>query len=105
MIKIKNDGEPIDIEDSKRIFERFTQAEHLLTRKREGSGIGLSLVKSLVEMHDGIVYANTEVTDGTEFCIELPKKQIVYDESKSTSSKFLNSKIERFHIEFSDIYN
>ena len=105
MIKIKNDGEPIDIEDSKRIFERFTQAEHLLTRKREGSGIGLSLVKSLVEMHDGIVYVNTEVKDGTEFCIELPKKQIIYDESKSTASKILNSKIERFHIEFSDIYN
>ena len=47
----------------------------------------------VAEHHLILVYVNTEVKDGTEFCIELPKKQMVYDESKSTSSKVLNSKI------------
>jgi len=105
IIKIKNDGEPLNKEDSKRIFERFTQSEQLLTRRSEGSGIGLSLVKSLVEMHNGSIYVNTEFENGTEFCIELPIRKIMNTNSNKAWEKNLNSKVERFDIEFSDIYN
>ena len=105
VIRVKNDGVPLNTEDSKRIFDRFTQSEQLLTRKSEGSGIGLSLVKSLVEMHKGRIYVNTEITDGTEFCIELPIRKIMNTCSNQAWQKNLNSKVERFDIEFSDIYN
>ena len=105
IIRLKNDGEPLNKEDSKRIFERFTQSEHLLTRKSEGSGIGLSLVKSLVEMHNGTIYVNNEFKNGTEFCIELPIRKIMNIDSNKVWEKNLNSKVERFDIEFSDIYN
>lgn len=107
IIRIKNDGEPLNIEDSKKIFERFTQSEQLLTRRSEGSGIGLSLVKSLVEMHKGIIYVNTEEREGTEFIIELPIRKLMNSECNHNRSweKNLNSKVEKFDIEFSDIYN
>lgn len=105
IIRIRNDGEPLNADDSKKIFERFTQSEQLLTRKSEGSGIGLSLVKSLVEMHKGTIYVNTEVTDGTEFCIELPIMKIMNSDFNHVLQKSLNSKVEKFDIEFSDIYN
>ena len=38
--------------------------------------IGLSLVKALVELHNGCTYVNTEIKDGTEFCVELPIRKI-----------------------------
>lgn len=105
IIRIQNDGQPIDIEDSKKIFERFRQSEQLLTRSTEGSGIGLALVKSLVEMHNGRVYVNTEFNKGTEFCIELPIRKIMNSKCDCVWEKNLNSKVEKFEVEFSDIYS
>jgi len=46
------------------IFERFKQVDNLLTRKNEGSGIGLSLVKSLVELHGGKISVKSEYNRG-----------------------------------------
>lgn len=105
IIKIGNDGQPISIEDSEKIFERFTQSENLLTRSIEGSGIGLSLVKSLVELHEGVIYVNTEVSKGTEFCIELPIRKLINGNEYNVREKTIYSKVEKFDIEFSDIYN
>ena len=66
--RIKDNGIGIPPEKLSRIFERFYQAnEH-----RKGSGIGLSLVKCLVEKHHGTISVKSEPKQGTEFCIELP---------------------------------
>lgn len=105
IIRIANDGEPISLEDSSKIFGRFTQSQSLLTRRIEGSGIGLALVKSLVELHNGCVYVNTEVKEGTEFCIELPIRKIKNSVNTDVREKSIVSKVEKFNIEFSDIYN
>ena len=56
-------------------------------------------------MHDGKIYVNTEIEEGTEFCIELPIRSVSDSDSNNILQKNLNSKIERFDIEFSDIYN
>lgn len=65
---IKDNGIGITTEKLSRIFERFYQAnEH-----RQGSGIGLSLVKCLVEKHHGTIHVASEPNKGTEFHIELP---------------------------------
>lgn len=105
IIKISNDGEKINFEDRLRIFERFTQSESLLTRRAEGTGIGLTLVKSLVKLHNGEVYVNTEFEEGTQFCIELPIRKIKKFKNNNVREKSIVSKVEKFNIEFSDIYN
>jgi CheY-like chemotaxis protein len=56
-----------------RIFELFVQVDHASTKAQGGLGIGLTLVKNLVEMHDGTVEAHSEgLGKGTEFVVRLP---------------------------------
>lgn len=49
----RNNGSSISEENSKKIFDRFVQTDNNIRRKNEGSGIGLYLVKCMVEMHWG----------------------------------------------------
>ena len=104
-ITVRDTGIGIPLEKHKEVFERFIQVDKSLSRKREGSGIGLSLVKSLVGMHGGRIYLNKDITQGSEFIIELPVK--VLDEV-SVCNENLNiaeNYIERIKVEFSDIYS
>src|SRR5262249_13705272 len=56
-----------------RIFELFAQPDRSLERTRDGLGLGLSLVKNLVEMHDGTVEARSAgIGHGSEFVVRLP---------------------------------
>jgi len=105
VISVRDTGIGIPLEKQKEIFERFIQVDKSLSRKQEGSGIGLSLVKSLVEMHGGEIYINKEITDGSEFIIELPAK--VLDNIKECTEVYSSAEnnIERVKIEFSDIYS
>lgn len=87
------------------VFERFRQIDKSFTRNHEGSGIGLSLVKSLVELHDGRISVESEEGEGSEFIITLPVRQI---EQQNIEESYLNTtqnRIERINIEFSDIYS
>lgn len=101
-IYVRDTGIGIPIEKRNSIFERFIQVDKSLSRNNEGSGIGLSLVRALVEMHDGKVYLNSEYEKGAEFIIKLPAKLCHDKESK----KYLHqhSNVEKIRIEFSDIY-
>ena len=105
LITVRDTGIGIPLEKHKEVFERFVQVDKSLSRKREGSGIGLSLVKSLVEMHEGKVYLNKEITQGSEFVIGLPVK--ILDEIKESNETFnvAENYIERIKVEFSDIYS
>lgn len=89
------------------IFDRFRQVDKSFTRKNEGSGIGLSLVKSLVGMHDGTISVESKYGVGTKFTIRFPVRVLDYDNSE-LKTKLVNNKInncvERIRIEFSDIY-
>jgi PAS domain S-box-containing protein len=104
-ITVRDTGIGIPLEKHKEVFERFMQVDKSLSRKREGSGIGLSLVKSLVGMHGGKIYLNKEITEGSEFIIELPVK--VLDEINVCNENFnvAENYIERIKVEFSDIYS
>ncbi|MDF2521398.1 MAG: sensor histidine kinase [Clostridia bacterium] len=103
IISVKDTGIGIPIEKQQTVFERFSQLDRSLTRHHEGSGIGLSLVKSLVEMHKGNIYINSEYAGGCEIIIELPIIKLLGD-SKELSEKSMVNNIERIMIEFSDIY-
>ena len=74
-IRVKDDGIGISKDIREDIFNRFVQEDKSLNRKNEGSGIGLALVKSLVELHDGEVYLE-DVSEGSEFVVKLPNIKI-----------------------------
>jgi PAS domain S-box-containing protein len=72
-IRVRDNGVGIAAEHLAGIFEMFTQIESSLERSRSGLGIGLTLVKTLVEMHGGTVEAHSEgVGRGSEFVVRLP---------------------------------
>jgi signal transduction histidine kinase len=73
LIRVRDSGVGIPPEMLTRIFEVFTQVDNSLERSHGGLGIGLSLVRVLVGMHDGKVTAHSEGRGrGSEFVIELP---------------------------------
>ena len=54
------------------VFERFRQVDSFLTRRHQGTGLGLALVKELAELMGGSVRASSEVGKGSEFVVTLP---------------------------------
>lgn len=105
IINVKNDGDRISEDDKERIFERFTQSQNLFTRKAEGTGIGLFLVKLLVKQHGGRIYVDTSEEIGTKFVFTLPITLVEEKKENYTYTKQIVSKVEKYDIEFSDIYS
>ncbi|MCB2292727.1 hybrid sensor histidine kinase/response regulator [Clostridium algoriphilum] len=104
-IRVKDSGIGISQDKHKMIFERFEQADKLLSRSCEGSGIGLNLVKSLIEMHDGTIEVNSEYLNGSEFIVKLPISKTSNDQiPRNDSINILSNVISKTDIEFSDIY-
>lgn len=104
VIKVSDTGSGISEEKIKEVFQRFRQVDKSLIKNSQGSGIGLSLVKSLVEMHGGTIDVHSKLGNGTEFIIELPVKQIP-ECSTNYEVNLGQPNIERISIEFSDIYS
>lgn len=102
-ISVRDTGVGISEEKQKIIFNRFVQDNKTLCRNHEGSGIGLSLVKSLVEMHGGSIFLTSQLGEGTEVVINLPVRTVKIDR-KDTMASQEERLIERISIEFSDIY-
>ncbi len=72
-VSIRDDGTGIDKEDLESIFTMFTQLNGNSKQTREGLGIGLTLVKKLVAMHNAIIYAYSDGPGmGSEFVVEIP---------------------------------
>ena len=104
-IRAKDSGIGIPEDEKNMIFERFKQVDNLLTRSNEGSGIGLNLVKSLVEMHDGTIRVNSEYKKGSEFIVEIPIKKMSNDQIRENGpNNIFNNVISKIDVEFSDIY-
>ena len=106
IISIKDTGIGIPKDKLGIIFDRFRQVDRSLTRNHEGSGIGLSIVKSLVEIHGGKISVLSEYGEGTEFIIVFPV--IVMPNENDICGIFeaeSQERIETIHIEFSDIYS
>src|SRR5205085_4179620 len=75
-----------------RVFDRFTQATQGAIRGQGGLGIGLTLVKRLVELHDGVVTAHSEgIGRGSEFIVRLPLAEVQQSASAGTDSCEIDS--------------
>jgi len=73
VIRVRDNGVGLAADQLSRIFEMFTQVDTSLERTRGGLGIGLMLVKSIVELHGGSVEATSEgLGQGAEFIVRLP---------------------------------
>lgn len=110
-ITVKDTGCGIPPDKLGVIFERFRQVDEVLTRRAEGSGIGLSLVKALVEAHGGTINAYSTCGVGSEFVISVPSRMV--NDNKQfhrpldviSNEEEFHRKVERISVEFSDIYS
>ncbi|MBL4838049.1 MAG: HAMP domain-containing histidine kinase [Kordiimonadaceae bacterium] len=77
MIRVIDHGIGIPEEDLELIFSPFMRSASALSRSHEGTGLGLSLVKVFVEMHDGYIELESKVDVGTVFTLYLPENRVV----------------------------
>ncbi|MDD5360904.1 MAG: PAS domain S-box protein [Ignavibacteria bacterium] len=83
-ISVKDTGIGIPEELHQQIFAPFRQVSEGLNRKYEGTGLGLTLTKKLIELMDGKIHVKSKVGEGSEFIVEIPL-------STKKTEKMLNS--------------
>lgn len=105
-ILVKDQGIGIPLKEQENIFNRFVQASKINKDEYSGSGIGLDLVKRLVQAHDGIIEIESEENVGSEFRIKLPIKPLDKKGEDNIDDSYLSTKnkVEILEVEFSDIY-
>jgi signal transduction histidine kinase len=75
-MSFSDDGIGIAEKDMKRLLEPFRQADEPLIRKRSGTGLGLALVKSLVELHGGSIALDSTFGIGTTVSLRFPPSRV-----------------------------
>ncbi|QOX64555.1 PAS domain-containing sensor histidine kinase [Anoxybacterium hadale] len=106
-VSVKDEGIGIPKEMQQKIFERFGQVDGVLSRKNEGTGIGLHLVKQIVHSLSGDIKLESQEGEGSTFSIYLPigLRESIKETSVLKEDENENCRIERaVSIEFSDIY-
>lgn len=111
LLTVEDTGIGISKDRLNRIFEVFNKDENLVLNK-EGTGLGLYLVKAFVEAHGGKIQVKSERSVGSEFGISLPAKalnQSLYSSVTEPQSRYRHitsyNGVQRVNIEFSDIYS
>ncbi len=72
LVKVTDTGIGIAKENHTKIFERFSQVDASVSKKYEGTGVGLALAKELVELHQGRIWVESEIGRGTTMAFTLP---------------------------------
>lgn len=106
-IFVKDTGIGIPKDMLSSVFERYHQVDSSLTKGIEGSGLGLSIVKSFVELHNGSIKVKSEPNIGSEFHIILPINHVEPTKTCNPDIEQDNQMriIEAINIEFSEIYH
>lgn len=86
-LSVKDNGIGISTIDIEPLFTPFTQLDSTLSRQYSGTGLGLSLVKRLVELHGGSIKVESELGKGSSFIVSLPWSESMTDLSHDYSSK------------------
>ncbi len=99
-IEVEDNGIGIKDDNLHKIFDKFVQLDSTMTRKNEGTGIGLSIVKSFVELHNGNISVESKINEGSIFTVDLPivNEEIEYKEYSEDEI------INMSKLELSDIY-
>lgn len=88
VIEISDTGVGIPNDKLKNIFDRFYQVDDSSQRSYGGSGIGLALVKELIDLHGWKISVNSKLNEGTQFIVEIPLTSIDTSENKSAKNNF-----------------
>ena len=99
-ISVIDNGVGIDLGSEIDIFDRFTRVDNSFVRLNEGSGIGLSIVKSMLDLIDGKISVKSELGKGSTFEISLDNKLIESQENKN----YAYESDYNVSVELSDIY-
>lgn len=100
VLQVIDTGIGIPLEKQEKIFERFYQVEN----GRAGSGIGLSLVQRLVELHHGRIILQSEVGKGSTFTIYLPQDESVYTQEELLGGSGNEGEQRVYSTNANDIY-
>ena len=73
IVRVKDNGEGIEDQHLPRLFERFYRIDKNRSRKKGGSGLGLSIVKHIIEAHQEQIFVESKIGQGTEFSFTLQK--------------------------------
>ncbi len=76
-IRVEDNGIGISPEDIPKVLEPFGQVDDIMTRSHEGTGLGLSLCKSLMEIHEGTITIESEIGKGTSVALFFPSTRVV----------------------------
>lgn len=82
IVRITDNGEGIAKQHLPRLFERFYRVDKSGNRKQGGSGLGLSIVKHIIEAHNEKIYVESELGVGSEFSFTLQKGDLATDETE-----------------------
>lgn len=102
IIKVMDTGIGIPSQMKNSVFERFIQVDKSHTRLREGSGIGLSIVKAFVDLHQGEIAVTSEEGEGSTFTIRIPTELYIDTEIAENQTDY--KCYEKVRMEFSDLY-
>jgi two-component system phosphate regulon sensor histidine kinase PhoR len=73
LVKVSDNGEGIKKEHHERLFERFYRVDQSRSREQGGSGLGLSIVKHIIEAHNEQIFIESDFKKGSEFSFSLEK--------------------------------
>ena len=100
-ITIKASGIGIEKDKLDAIFLKFYQVDNTVTKPGEGSGVGLYIVKKLIELHEGEIFVESKVGEGTIFKILLPIKEMEASEANEISIR--GGVDQAIQVEFADL--
>ena len=93
LISVHDRGIGIDPAERRHLFEGFYRARDRRVRERSGTGLGLALVKQIVDAHGGHVYSESRLVKGTTFRVFLPAAEIEKRSDDDASTDFAASSI------------
>ena len=73
-IKVRDFGIGIAKKDLKRIFDKFVQLDNIYTKKYSSTGLGLTITKELVKLHNADISVRSEINKGSEFILKFKKE-------------------------------
>lgn len=85
-LTVTDDGIGIAVENLSKVLKPFTQIESSMSRKHQGAGLGLPLVKRLVECHGGTLEIESEPDNGTTVTVRLPQERLQRHDDASAAS-------------------
>lgn len=104
-VKVVDEGPGIPEEKRNLIFDRFGQVGNSYTRKSEGTGIGLYLVKILLNAMGGSIDVQSNEGIGSTFIVEIPNKKLLKQEENKNNAQFMDDHLSKaLNIEFSNVY-